>query len=129
MLCIKPGEHGSTFGGNPVAVKVAVATLELVKEEKLAERAEYLGNIFREELRNIDALILGCTHYTLIKKEIEQLSKGLAVVDSAEVVAESLHDYLLENNLLNEKEVAPDSFYVSDYTESFESSVNMFFNK
>ena len=55
MLCIKPGEHGSTFGGNPVGAKVAVAALEVVKEEKLAERAEYLGNIFREEMRNIDS--------------------------------------------------------------------------
>ncbi|MCD4681994.1 MAG: ornithine--oxo-acid transaminase [Bacteroidales bacterium] len=55
MLCIKPGEHGSTFGGNPVASKVAVAALEVVKEEKLAERAEYLGNIFREEMQNIDS--------------------------------------------------------------------------
>jgi len=55
MLCIKPGEHGSTFGGNPVAAKVAVAALEVVTDEKLAERAEYLGNIFREELRKIDS--------------------------------------------------------------------------
>jgi len=55
MLCIKPGEHGSTFGGNPVAAKVAMAALEVVTDEKLAERAEYLGNIFREELRKIDS--------------------------------------------------------------------------
>lgn len=55
MLCIKPGEHGSTFGGNPVAAKVAVAALEVVTDEKLAERAEYLGEIFREELRKIDS--------------------------------------------------------------------------
>lgn len=55
MLCIKPGEHGSTFGGNPVGAKVAVAALEVVKEEKLAERAETLGEIFREEMRNIDS--------------------------------------------------------------------------
>jgi ornithine--oxo-acid transaminase len=55
MLCIKPGQHGSTFGGNPIAAKVAVAALEVVKEEKLAERAEYLGNIFREEIRKIDS--------------------------------------------------------------------------
>ena len=46
MLCIKPGEHGSTFGGNPVAAKVAVAALEVVKDEKLAERAENLGRYF-----------------------------------------------------------------------------------
>ena len=55
MLCIKPGEHGSTFGGNPVAARVAVAALEVVKEEKLAERAERLGQIFREELKKIDS--------------------------------------------------------------------------
>ncbi len=55
MLCIKPGEHGSTFGGNPVAARVAVAALEVVKDEKLAERAENLGKIFREEMRKIDS--------------------------------------------------------------------------
>ena len=55
MLCIKPGEHGSTFGGNPIAAKVAVAALEVVKEENLAEKAEYLGKIFRKEMENIDS--------------------------------------------------------------------------
>lgn len=55
MLCIKPGEHGSTFGGNPVAAKVAVAALEVVKDENLAERAEELGKLFRDELAKIDS--------------------------------------------------------------------------
>lgn len=55
MLVIKPGQHGSTFGGNPIAAKVAVAALQVVKEEKLAERAEKLGKIFREEMRKIDS--------------------------------------------------------------------------
>ena len=50
MLCIKPGEHGSTFGGNPLACKVAQAALEVVIDEKLAEKAEDLGQIFRHEL-------------------------------------------------------------------------------
>ncbi|HRW64030.1 MAG TPA: ornithine--oxo-acid transaminase [Bacteroidales bacterium] len=53
MLTIKPGEHGSTFGGNPIAGRVAIAALEVVKEEKLAENAERLGKIFREEFRSI----------------------------------------------------------------------------
>ncbi|MFO7852900.1 MAG: ornithine--oxo-acid transaminase [Bacteroidota bacterium] len=53
MLVIKPGEHGSTFGGNPVAGKVAIAALEVVKNEKLAERSEYLGKIFRDEFKSI----------------------------------------------------------------------------
>lgn len=55
MLVIKPGEHGSTFGGNPVACKVAIAALEVVKEEKLAERAEELGKLFRSELAKINS--------------------------------------------------------------------------
>jgi ornithine--oxo-acid transaminase len=55
MLCIKPGEHGSTYGGNPVAAKVAMAALEVLKDENLAERAEELGKKFRAELRNIDS--------------------------------------------------------------------------
>jgi len=55
MLTIKPGEHGSTFGGNPMAARVAVAALTVVKEEKLAERAEALGQIFREEIRKINS--------------------------------------------------------------------------
>ncbi|MBK7981354.1 MAG: ornithine--oxo-acid transaminase [Ignavibacteriae bacterium] len=53
MLVIKPGEHGSTFGGNPLACKVAVTALEVVKDEKLAERAEKLGKIFREEILKV----------------------------------------------------------------------------
>ncbi|MDR2972122.1 MAG: ornithine--oxo-acid transaminase [Bacteroidales bacterium] len=52
MLTIKPGEHGSTYGGNPVACKVAMVALEVIKEEKLVEKSEYLGKIFREEMRN-----------------------------------------------------------------------------
>ncbi len=55
MLVIRPGQHGSTFGGNPVAGKVAIAALEVVKNEKLAEKAERLGQIFRDELRKIDS--------------------------------------------------------------------------
>jgi len=55
MLTIKPGEHGSTFGGNPIAAKVAIAALEVVKEENLAEKAEELGQLFRTEMENIDS--------------------------------------------------------------------------
>lgn len=54
MLVIKPGEHGSTFGGNPLAARVAVAALEVIRDEKLAENAERLGKIFRSELSNFN---------------------------------------------------------------------------
>jgi ornithine--oxo-acid transaminase len=51
MSVIKPGNHGSTFGGNPVAAAVAMAALEVVRDEKLAENADKLGNLFRSELQ------------------------------------------------------------------------------
>ena len=54
MLVIKPGEHGSTFGGNPLAAQVAMAALNVVKDEKLAENAERLGQIFRKELSEFE---------------------------------------------------------------------------
>jgi len=55
MMCIRPGEHGSTFGGNPLANKVAISALDVVKEERLAENAQKLGVILREELENINS--------------------------------------------------------------------------
>jgi len=55
MLTIKPGEHGSTYGGNPLACKVAMTALEVLKEENMAENAENLGKIFREELQKINS--------------------------------------------------------------------------
>ncbi len=65
MHVIKPGQHGSTFGGNPVAAAVAVAALQVVTDENLAENAEYLGKIFRSKVddyiktSNIATLVRG----------------------------------------------------------------------
>lgn len=50
MLCIKPGEHGSTYGGNPLACRVAMEALQILKDENLAENAELMGQIFRQNL-------------------------------------------------------------------------------
>jgi ornithine--oxo-acid transaminase len=69
MLCIKPGEHGSTFGGNPIAAKVAIAALEVVKEEKLAENAERLGKIFRSE-------------FSAIKSDMIELVRGKGLLNA-----------------------------------------------
>jgi ornithine--oxo-acid transaminase len=69
MLCIKPGEHGSTFGGNPIAAKVAIAALEVVKDEKLAENAERLGKIFRSE-------------FSAIKSDMIELVRGKGLLNA-----------------------------------------------
>lgn len=53
MLTIKPGEHGSTYGGNPIAAKVSMAALQVIKDENLAENAERLGKVFRERMKAI----------------------------------------------------------------------------
>lgn len=55
MLTIQPGEHGSTYGGNPLACKVAIAALQVLKDEKMAENAQAMGKLFRDELANIDS--------------------------------------------------------------------------
>ncbi len=53
MEVIKPGQHGSTFGGNPLAAAVAIASLEVIEDEKLAENAFKLGNLFRAEIQKL----------------------------------------------------------------------------
>ena len=88
---------------------------------------EYLND---PALQDISALILGCTHYPLIKKEIRHFyNDRVAVLDSSEVVARALYDYLHVHELLSEKRLEQDHFLVSDFTESFETSTRLFFKE
>ncbi|HEY0741405.1 MAG TPA: glutamate racemase [Chryseosolibacter sp.] len=88
--------------------------------------AQYLSD---PALTRIDALILACTHYPLIKKEISQFYDGkMQILDSSEVVAQALFAHLKSKNLLNPQSGSADHFLVSDYTESFETSARMFFH-
>lgn len=64
MLTIKPGQHGSTFGGNPLACRVAIAALEVLKEENLAENAAKMGEIFRD---GIQKMVEKYDHLTLVR--------------------------------------------------------------
>ncbi len=56
MLTIKPGEHGSTYGGNPLASKVAITSLQVLLDEQMTKNSETMGNILREELKKIGSL-------------------------------------------------------------------------
>jgi len=58
MMTIKPGEHGSTYGGNPLACKIAITSLTVLKEEKLPENAATLGNLFRLELGKMNSPLI-----------------------------------------------------------------------
>jgi len=96
MLTIKPNEHGSTFGGNPLACRVAVAALEVVLEEKLAENAFRLGALFRQRM---DALRQRCT----LIKEVrgKGLLNALVINDSPQSrTATEICLALMDNGLL-----------------------------
>lgn len=82
------------------------------------------------QLGKLDALVLACTHYPLIKKEIEEFYAGRTVVlDSSVAAAQALKDYLQNTNLLNPGPAGDDHFFVSDYTESFETATRLFFGE
>jgi glutamate racemase len=83
-----------------------------------------------KSLEGIESLILGCTHYPLIKEQINQLYQNkIHVIDSSDIVAEALKTYLSENNLLNTESETEHKFYVSDYTQSFAESTRLFFRQ
>ena len=102
MLTIKPGEHGSTFGGNPLAAKVAVAALEVVKNEKLAENADRLGKIFRSEFQSIKSDMVelvrgkGLLNAVVIKPKNgkEAWDVCLAMKDKG-LIAKPTHDHII----------------------------------
>lgn len=96
MNVIKPGQHGSTFGGNPIAAAVAIAALEVVKDEKLADNAEVLGSIFREKMNEY---ITGSTIVTLVRGK--GLLNAIVINDSEESsTAWDICVKLKENGLL-----------------------------
>jgi ornithine--oxo-acid transaminase len=93
MLCIKPGEHGSTFGGNPMACHIAKAALEVVKDEALAENAEKLGQLLREGLRNLN-------HPKIKLVRGKGLLNAIVIDESDGVTAWEICVRMMENGLL-----------------------------
>ncbi len=102
MLTIKPGQHGSTFGGNPVAAKVAVAALEVVKEENLADRAEKMGELFRNELNKIDSEMIelvrgkGLLNAIVIKPKGDKTAMDVCLKMAENgLLAKPTHDHII----------------------------------
>ncbi|MDB5200208.1 MAG: rocD [Chitinophagaceae bacterium] len=93
MLTIKPGEHGSTYGGNPLACKVAITALQVLQEEDMAKNSEILGNIFREELQKIKS-----PYISVIRGK--GLFNAMEIIHTDEDAAWKLCLELKENGLL-----------------------------
>ncbi len=91
---------------------------------------EYLNT---PELQDIETLILACTHYPLIKKEIEayyeQRNKKVDVLATNEIVATHIKKYMIEHGLVNYEKKGKNAFYVSDFTESFEKTTQLFYQE
>ena len=77
MLCFQPGDHGSTFGGNPLACAVAIAALQVVGEEKLADNAERMGNLFRSELRSLPSPVVSVRGKGLLNAIVFAPDRGI----------------------------------------------------
>ena len=102
MMTIKPGEHGSTFGGNPIAAKVAMAALKVVKDENLAEKSEELGKIFREEMMKIDSEMIelvrgkGLLNAIIIKPKNGKTAWDVCIkMKENGVLAKPTHDHII----------------------------------
>ena len=78
MLSIKPGEHGSTYGGNPLGCKVAITAVRVIEEEKLSENAFEMGNLLRDELRK------------RLPKEVVSVVRGRGLLNAIEITKSNL---------------------------------------
>jgi ornithine--oxo-acid transaminase len=102
MLTIKPGEHGSTFGGSALAGKVAIAALEVIKNERLAENAEHLGKVFRDGMKGIKSEMVevvrgkGLLNAVVIKPKGAKTAWDvcLAMMEMG-VIAKPTHDHII----------------------------------
>ena len=82
-----------------------------------------------KKLDKIDILILACTHYPLIQNEIISFYKKIDVIDSSEIIADYIHEELYKSKLLNQANKPKFNFIISNFTESFSKSANIFFKE
>lgn len=116
--------------GSSMATPLLVPLIEeLIMDDTIGHMviSKYLS---QPKLAGIDSLILGCTHYPLVKKIVEDYyDNTVEVFDSADIVGRYVKHYLGEQKLLNEGDRKSHEFYVSDFTESFESNTRNFFGE
>lgn len=100
MLTIKPGEHGSTYGGNPLGCRIAYEALCVLEEERLAENAERLGHVFRDELnklpRDMVSLVRGkgLLNAIVIDKRIDAMDICLQLKEHG-LLAKPTHGHII----------------------------------
>jgi len=102
MLTILPGEHGSTFGGNPIASKVAIASLQVLKEENLADNAYKIGKLFREEFSSIKSDMIaevrgkGLLNAVVIRPKNGKTAWDVCIaLKDAGVIAKPTHEHII----------------------------------
>lgn len=111
------------------ATNLLAAAIEEFGDHHLLDKLleEYLQH---PPLQNIDALLLACTHYPIIKNRIlKYYENGIEIIDSSDIVAQAVKQQLIQNNLLNTNGTSSKRFYVSDYTESFAKGAQLFFDE
>ncbi|XP_043485950.1 ornithine aminotransferase, mitochondrial-like [Polistes fuscatus] len=100
MLTIKPGEHGSTYGGNPLGCKIALEALQVLEDEKLAENAEKLGQVLRNELNKLPKDIVtlvrgkGLLNAIVINKKIDAMEICMKLKDEG-LLAKPTHGHII----------------------------------
>ncbi|OAD52025.1 Ornithine aminotransferase, mitochondrial [Eufriesea mexicana] len=100
MLTIKPGEHGSTYGGNPLGCRVALEALRVIEEEKLAENAEKVGHILRSELEKLPKSVVslvrgkGLLNAIVIRKDIDAMDVCIKMRDEG-LLAKPTHGHII----------------------------------
>jgi ornithine--oxo-acid transaminase len=130
MLTIKPGEHGSTFGGNPLAGKVGIAALEVLKNEKLSENAVRLGEIFRKEMKAVKSDMIETVRGKGLLNAVVIRPKGgktawdvcIAMKDKG-VIAKPTHGHIIRFApplVINEEQMAEAISLIKDAFKLFE---------
>tara|TARA_B100000242_G_scaffold149989_1_gene106994 strand:- start:321 stop:1535 length:1215 start_codon:yes stop_codon:yes gene_type:complete len=130
MLCIKPGEHGSTFGGNPLACAVAKTALEVVIDENLSDNANLMGNIFREELNKLNSSIIkeirgkGLLNAIEIRKASSTTAWEICMLlKNKGLLAKPTHGNIIRFApplIINKKEILECASIITDVFESIE---------